>query len=458
MDVEVVETSPMERQVQVAVDANKVDAESTRALNSLGKRVKVKGFRPGKVPARELRRRYGKSVRRDVIQQLIQSSLMDALNRDDLESVIYVSPPEVVDDEGEGGFSFRFHAEVRPEVNPTGYLGIGLELEEPTAGDDEVDAEIERLRKQHAVIEPVTDRDAVAEGDSVTVSYSPIEAKEGVDFLNAEDVVLHLDEEGVEDAFKTGLIGMGVGDIKEIALDFPEDSPVAERVGATSVALNVTLHAIKRRVLPDIDEDFAEQAGDVETVDALREKIQFELQSGLDAQFKQQKRQACEEKVAELVEFELPKAFLKSRVDDEVERQFGQFRQAGIEPESLGEAFTNMVAQIGKGVERRLRLEFTLRAIAEREKLKVSDDEVKLGIDREIRQAGQHAAQVRRYFANPSSAAGLRERLLLDKTLDFLLAKATISGATPTVAETPAADLEDSAEAPADAGDSADSE
>ena len=440
MDVEIVETSPLERQVQIAVEADKVEKESMNALQTLGRRVRVKGFRPGKVPKKELKRRYGQSVRRDVIQTLIRKTLSEALSREDLESVIYVSPPEVVDDNGSGGFSFRFHAEVRPELSPKGYLGLSLDTTQEAVKDEDIDREVERLRTQNAVIEPVTDRDEAGDADSLTVSYAPKDQNADLKFLEVTDHVLHMAEENPLDGLKEGLIGMAVGDQKDVTVTFPEDSPLTERIGGTEVVLNVTLHAIKQRVLPDVDDDFAEQVAEVETVVALREKIGDELGKLRERDFENQRRQELEEKLLGLVEFDLPTNFVTSRVEDEVRRQLQQFQQAGIDPEQLGLSMTAMKAEMTESVERRIKLEFVLKAISEREKVVASDLDVKEMIEKLARGAGQNAAELRRYYANPGNTQGLRERLALDKTLDFLLTKATISSEEPSATDLPVAD------------------
>ena len=439
MDVEVIQTSPLERQIQIAVEATKVEEESTRALTALGRRVKVKGFRPGKIPVRELKRRYGKSVRRDVIQTLIRYSLGEALKRDDLESVIHVSPPEVTDDSGKGGFSFQFRAEVRPDLSPTGYLGLTVEVDDTPVSDEEVEVEIERLRKEHAVIEPVTDRDVVEAGDSVTVSYTPVNKEADLDFLSAEDQAIDLSEEGISSPFKDGIVGMSIGDVKEITLTFPEGSPAAERVGGTEAALSVTLHAIKQRVLPELDDDFASEAADTETVEALRQKIRDDLDKVRLERMAQEKGTQLEEKLCGLVEFDLPASFLESRVEDEVNRQVNQIRQAGLQPEQLGTSLTAMRAEAAEGIAKKIRLEFVLSAIADREKIKPNKADIEARIKSIADSAGPSAAQVHAFYSSPQNVEGLTERLRLDKTLDFLLAKATISSEeTPVEDVTPA--------------------
>jgi len=450
MHIEVIETGPLEREVQIAVEAEAVESESDRALMTLGRRVRVKGFRPGKVPKRELKRRYGKSVRRDAIQNLIRVKLAEALKRDDLESVIYVATPEVTDDEGAGGFSFRFNAEVRPAVDPKGYLGVKLEADPVDVAADDIDQQIEHLRERHAVISPLEERDTVAADDLVSVSYEPTSDAENLQIFKVEEQVVDLKQGlGYAEGLAEGLAGVKVGETKTIGIALTEGGPLAERVGATELEIAVTVHGLKHRVLPEVDDDFAEQAGpeDVETVDQLREKIRESLEGQKSQAREQSLRQQLQDKLLEGLEFDLPTAFLGTRVEDELHQQMRQFQQSGITPEQLGMDLADLRVKATERVDRQLRLEFVLQSIATREKVKVGDKDIDKVVEDLARASGQAASQVRKFYLDPSRRSGLEDRIRLDKTLDFLMSKATIedesASAAPADSEAPSPDEAD---------------
>ncbi|MCA9565012.1 MAG: hypothetical protein KC561_16055, partial [Myxococcales bacterium] len=179
-------------------------------------------------------------------------------------------------------------------------------------------------------------------------------------------------------------------------------------------------------VLPEIDDDFAAEAGDVETVADLKDKIRGEIEAQRERDNQGARRKELEDKLIETHEFELPQALLKSQIEEELSNQLRYFQQSGFNPEQLGMSVSSMRERLSESVERRLKLEFILRAIAEREKVDVTEADLKSQVEQVIRSAGAQAQQAARYYSQPNNLAGLRERVLLDKTLDFLLGKATI--------------------------------
>jgi trigger factor len=432
MDMEIIETAPLERQVQINVAAERVDAECKRALDTLRKRVKVKGFRPGKVPHRELQRRYGKSVRRDALQKLIRETIAGALKDDDLKSVVYVSPPEVIEDAGAGGFTYRFHAEVRPQVEPKGYLGAQIVVPEAEVDEEKIDHEIEHMRMHHATIEPVEDRDIVAADDCVTVSFKPV--SEGIPdgALEATDAFVdlthhHIPLEGISEA----LTGLKVDETSTIDVTAGPDVLIGLNLESDKVSLEVTVHAIKKRVLPDLDDDFADIAAQVATLDELRSTIRKRLTDWAEAERKRTIRTRLEEILIEKADFELPKGYLQSRVEDELKHQTRSMQKAGATMEQLGASMTELRVSVEEHVERRVRLDFVLGAIAEREKIKVTDKALEQRIEELVSSAGQGGYQVRDLYQIPGNRTALRERLELDKTLDFLASKLTILSEEP---------------------------
>jgi|GEM_PF-574816 len=437
MDVEITHTGPLERAVQIQVGEDQVTDEEQQVLRRLKSQVQVKGFRPGKVPEREIHRRYGKKVRRDVISTLIQKSLAEALDRDDLKAVLYLSPPEIVDDSGAGGFTFCFTAEVKPEAKPTGYLGLVLDVEEPSIGEKEVDQEIERLREGHATIEPVEDRKVVEKDDLVTVTYKPVE--EGAAELSAQQAVIDLSDEGIAEGFADGLIGMEVDATQTIKVGFPSGRVVAEKSGTEQVELKVTVHGIKKKTLPVLDE-LVDLVGEGDSLAQLRENIEKQLTMAAQRQFRNQRRQALENLLLSKTEFDLPPAFLDSRVEEEFGHRMREFKRAGIKPEALGVTSETIREQIRDGVERRIRMEFILSAVAEREKVEITEKELSKAIEDLSKAAGPSGAQLKKVYRSPENRSGLKERLRLDKTLDFLLSKATLASDVDQPAGTPSPD------------------
>ena len=428
MNIEVIQTSPLERDVQVQVDADAVNSECIKAYNQLKKRVRVKGFRPGKVPQRELKRRYGGSVRKDVVKTLIRTQISESLKHEDLQSVLFVSPAEVVDDSGDGGFTFRFTAEVKPEVAPTGYLGLELNVASADVDDADVEAEIEQLRQSHAVVEPIEDRKTVEAEDWVEVNYKPTSDNEALQVLAQSEQLLRLTNEMTSERFG-GLVGGEVGTTVTLTVPFDGLSNAVDGVDDDNVEMAIEVLGLKRSVLPEVDAEFAEIAGDVDTVEELRAQIVERLTKTKADEHKKQVKETLEERLLSRHEFDVPKAFVKSRAEEELNNRLQTFRRSGISPEQVGLSIDAMREDARTDIERRIRVEFVLGAIADREKLTVGQKEFDEGLDRIARSAGSAAQQVRRLYRDPANRAAFTERLRIDKTLDFLISKATISSA-----------------------------
>ncbi len=424
MDVEVIETGALEREVRVSVEPALVNAECDRALNTLRGRVRVKGFRPGKVPKKEIERRYGKSARRDALQVLMRASLGDVLAREDLKKVIFVTPPEVLDDdEQNGGFTYGFNAELRPEVTPKGYLGVALVV---VAAED-VDAQIERLRDRHATIEPVEDRTVVQAEDVVLITSTPVSDDPELSLFSYEDETVDL-RQGLPyaDGFAEGLVGHEVGETVEVTLTLPEGSPLEERVGGLSLAMRVELKGIKQRVLPELDQDFAEQVG-AESVESLRTEIEKAIRQRDEKERASSLRKQLEEALIEATPFELPTAFLNAQVEEELHQRIHRLQHQGIDLAALGLSVEALRGDVRTAVERAIRVEFILSAVAERESVEATEAEVDARVDQIAASDPRQAGQIRKYYKDAGRRNGLKARVRLDKTLDFLLAQATIS-------------------------------
>lgn len=428
MDVEVIETGALEREVRVGVEPALVSAECDRALATLRGRVKVKGFRPGKVPMKEIERRYGKGARRDALQVLMRKSLGDVLAREDLKKVIFVTPPEVIeDDEQGGGFTYGFNAELRPEVTPKGYLGVALSAADVVVAPADVDAQIERLRDRHATIEPVEDRTKVEAEDVVLISGAPVSDDPEMKIFSYEDETVDL-RQGLPyaEGFAEGLVGHEVGETVDVPLTLPEESPLEERVGGRSFTMRVELKGIKQRVLPEVDDEFAELVG-AESAAALRTEIETAIRKRDEKERTASLRKQLEDALIEATPFELPTAFLNAQVEEELHQRIHRLQHQGIDLAALGLSVEALRGDVRTAVERAIRVEFILSAVAERESVEASEGEVDARIDQIAASDPRQASQIRKYYKDPGRRSGLKARVRLDKTLDFLLAQATIS-------------------------------
>ncbi|MBN1945478.1 MAG: trigger factor [Bradymonadales bacterium] len=466
MDIDIIETSPLERQVDITLGADRVEEESVQAFARLRRRVSIPGFRPGKVPQKELVRRYGKGVRAEVVGDLMKASISEALERDDLKEVVYLTPPELVDDSGQGGFSFRFRAELAPAINPQGYLGAKLVIEGKEINEETIDRQIDLMREEAAVFEPVEDRQVVAGDDYLTVSIKPVDPA-----LQSEDLLL--DHEMIQpngqrqfEGLDEAVTGMTVGETREVTVGLTPDGRLARELGLEEVALSVQVHGIKRKVLPPVDDDLAKSVSRFETIEQLREDIRQRQLRAVQRDRKEQIRERLENLLLEKHPIELPAGYLKTRTEEYFAQQMERFQMAGLSREDLEGSRSSIHELVSETVKRRIRLEFILKAIAEREGIDVSAGEVERFLAEVARASGASGIRVQETFSDPNRRAMVEQQLRLDKTLDFLLSQTTIlteeesearpEDAEPVVGEV--AEGESGSEANSESGSEANSE
>jgi len=432
VNVQVESVGAVRRRLLVEIPAQDVSAELERAFARLSRTASVRGFRPGRVPRAVLERVAGERVRAEVFEKLVHDSFLDALRDENIDPV---GQPEIATESAEPGQPLRYRAtvEVRPEIVLGTYAG--LEVERPLHAIDEaqVDGVLDNMRHSAAVIDPITDRTVAAAGDVATVDY---EARIGQRVAGkGED---RLVEVGGDQSSEIGshLVGSEVGGRCEFDVAYPEDHSNPELAGAT-VHFDVQLKALGRRELPPLDDAFAKAYGGCEAVEEMRGKVRERLQAQAADEADAAVRNSLVGNLVAAHDIEVPEAMVRRRADgmvDEFIESLGPRRPPQSREEELR-------AQLGESVlpqaREQVKASLLLEAIAEREKLEISDAEVEEEIDRFAQQAGAAEQRVRAFYGNPRARAILRQQRLRERALDRVveLAKVRTVEAKSSVAE-----------------------
>ncbi len=270
MMVSVETTAGLERRMTIQVPAEQIESEIDSRLRRYGKTAKIKGFRPGKVPMQVVRQRYGGQVREEVLGEMIRSSFVEALGQEKLRPA---GGPRIEPSKVEQGVDLEFTAtfEVYPEIALSGHEG--MKIQRPTAeiAESDIDDMMDRLRRQRAEWVAV-DRAAV-DGDQLTVDFTGTLDGEPFSGGEGEKVPVVLGRGGMLQDFENGLLGMRVGEEKEVSVDFPDDYGAAELAGRTAI-FRVTAREVAEEKLPEIDDEFCQAFGISEGgVDRLRKEV-----------------------------------------------------------------------------------------------------------------------------------------------------------------------------------------
>jgi trigger factor len=430
---EIENLSEVKRKLLVEVQADEVTKEIDQAYKELGKKAKVKGFRPGKVPRSVLQMYYQKQVEQEVSDALVRRSLGEVLKEKDLEPVNMswpAAPPTPV-----AGQDYRFSVEL--EVTPEFALGDYLDLEvaaPAVAVDDaEVEARLEEIRQHNAMLKPPAESRPIQEGDFVVLDYQAYFAGEAVEAGKAEGTYMEVGSGKFNADFEKNLLGLMAGGESRFAADLPADfaNPL---LAGKSVEFEVKIQEVKEKVVPDLDDTFAKGlGGNFETLDALREAVREDIIKGKERERQALLENQVQDQLMARHSFELPPSLVQQEQENLFREQWERLSQYGVKPEQMDH--TKMLEAIKPMAERRARVQILLERIAAQEGLEVDDAEVDATLARIAVHSGRDVNEVRKVYQEKDLTGVLKKQLLDEKTMKLLLDKAKISDAPQTAPE-----------------------
>ena len=322
MQVSVETTSTLERRMTVGIPAEKIDSAVETKLADTAKRVRIDGFRPGKVPLREVRRRFGKAIREEVIGEIVSNSFYEAMNKESLNPAGYPSIERTKDAPGED-FEFVATFEVYPQITVQGLTSISVVRPVADISESDIDGMIERLREQRATFVDV-DR-AAANGDQVVIDF--VGTKDGEPFQggSATGSKLVLGSGQMIPGFEDGLVGATKGEERVLALTFPENYHAPELKGQ-AVQFAVTVQAVQEKQLPEVNEEFIKAFSPKDpSIENFRAEIRQNMERELKNAIKNRIKKQVMDGVLEQNEVQVPKALIDSEIDRQRQQMVQQF-------------------------------------------------------------------------------------------------------------------------------------
>lgn len=370
--------------IDASVEPADVERRLEKAATQLGRELRVPGFRKGKVPAQMVLQRVGREA---VLEQALREALPEWYERAVLEAgVATVGDPKLdvseLPEEGEA-LDFSIEVAVRPRARLGEYRGLEAGRADPEVPEEAITAELDRLRESFASLNPV-EREA-AEGDFLLIDYrGSVDGEsmdEGKSFPGGEgrDQLLELGSGSLVEGFEEALMGASAGDQREVSITFPEGYR-AEELAGKSASFEVSVREVREKRLPELDDDFAVQASEYDTLDELRSEIAEKLRAAAAQRADEQFREAAVEAAVDNAEVEIPEELARARAEEMFHRFEHQLEHRGIDPESFariqGKPREELVADVTPDAERSLRREAVLAAIADAEGIEVSDQEL----------------------------------------------------------------------------------
>lgn len=433
MKVELTDVSETKKTLTVEVPQEVVEAEVSRITQRYARAARLPGFRPGKAPVQVVRRRFREEILHDVAHDLVPRVVGDAL-RD--KGVQPVDTPKVRDLQLEEGKPLTFTAaiETAPHVEPGDLTTLNVTRPEMPVTEDDVDQALSRLRDRLARMEPVEDRSA-EHGDTVVMNLSRrrLTGPQGAD-IPAEEPEAH---EGVSaeigaaanpPGFDEQLVGVTAGTRKTFDVTFPADYEVEEMAGAR-VEYDIEVTALRRRVLPTLDDEFAKDLGEFSTLADLRGRIKDDLEQDAERERTRRMRQQLLEQLAGRLTGEVPEGMVAREVDRRVEEFARRLMDQGVDPRQAAINWDEFRGQQQEPAVATVKSVLVLDEIAKREGLEVSEEELDADISGYATRAGRTLAEVKAQLAQQDQLDQIRTGLLREKAVSHAMSRATIAGA-----------------------------
>jgi trigger factor len=417
--------SPVKKKLLVEVEPEEVLRKVEETYKSLGKTAKVPGFRPGKIPRRILERQYGSQVAEEVARDLVRDTLPMAM---DEQKTYPLTMPLVENGSVKGGEPFKYSAvlEVKPEFDLKDYTGLEVEKEIILVTEEDVEKQFEEIRKANGKVIAVEGGRAAQESDFAIVSYEGSQGGIPVNDLKADHFPIKIGSGEFHPDAEKALLGRKPGDSLRVDVKFEENHPNAKLAGK-SVELRIQLQELKEVKLPDLDDEFAKGLGaDFQDLNGLRQRIRDELTSREEKRTDRDLKRRLLRKISDKVQFDLPESLVEEEIDyglaslrENLQRMGSSFEKAGFDQQKLREEFR-------PAAEKRVKELLVLGKIAEEHGLLVDETEMEEGFARIAVGMNQDVSVVKRYYEANRMTDSFRQRLIEEKTLNFLVKGANV--------------------------------
>lgn len=425
MKASIEEITPVKKRLTVEVESEEVDRKIDEAYRELKKKARVDGFRPGKVPRNILERYFGEQVTQDVKRGLMSDTLPRAFEE---TKIFPIAMPLIENESLQAGEGYTYTAlmEVRPQFELKDYMGLEVEKESVSVGEEAVSAQLEEIRRVNSRLQPLDEDRGIQNDDCAVIEYEAFEDGEPVQGMKAENFVVRVGQDQFHPGFEKGLLGLNPGQSKEITVDFEKTHPNAQLAGK-KILFKVRVTEIKIMELPELNDDFAKNLGaDFNDLESLKNRIREDLKAREQKRVDRELKRKLLDAISAKVTFDLPESLVDSEINYAVEtvkqnlvRMGSDFSKAGLTVDKVREDFR-------PASEKRVKDLLILGEIARQNDLTLSESEIDEGFADLAKGIGQDPKVVRQYYEAKGLLEGFKDRLLEEKTLNYLVKGAKI--------------------------------
>jgi trigger factor len=424
MKAELIDISSCKKNLEIEIPQDIVDHEITHIAQEFAKKARVPGFRPGKAPVGVIKSRYRDEIVSEMMQHLLPKYFGSAIDERKLE---IVQAPHFESVDYNSGQPLRFKAvfEVYPALNITNYTDVPVQEVSSKIEDSEVDAALKKLQEDMAELAPVEEDRPVQEGDFAEISFNGTVEGSDETPVSGQKAVAEIGGRTTLKEFTENLTGARVNEEKNFTVSYREDHPEKTLAGKT-VQYAVTVDTIKRKEMPELNDEFAQRFGEYKTLDELKTKVREDLEKHKTDHAQEQMRDKILEWLEDNNEFELPESLVERQLQIRVQRLFRDLARQGINPQRLDVDWAKIREDQQQQAMRDVKGSLILEYIADKENITLSEDEIEAEIDKIATETKRPKEKVREVLTRDNGLERLQGQIRNKKTLDFLQAKARI--------------------------------
>jgi trigger factor len=402
--------------LEISVPVPDVESETSRVVADVQKRAKLPGFRPGKAPASIIRKQFAGDIRQQVLESVIPKALQKQFEADNLN---VVGTPDISDVHLHDGQPLTFKAtfEVMPEIELGDYKDVEVPYHDPEVSDEDVNKRLEELREQKAQYINVDPR-ALENGDYAVVALESTGGIEG-EPVKQDEMVLEIGGTDTFESFSENLRGLSPEESKDFAVTYPEDYGSARLAGKT-VQFHATVKGVRRKELPELNDEFAQDLGDFRTIDELREAIR----KGIFGQREHDAQETAKNKIIDALvdkhDFPVPEIFVERQIQSRVEQSLRAMAGEGMDPRKLNLDWDKIKETQRDKALREVKASLLLSKISERESIHATRDEVDKEVARHAAQKREPIAALQMKYEKDGTLGRIASHIQTEKTLNFL--------------------------------------
>jgi len=425
LKVSVEEPSAVTRSITVEVAASEVAGRFEQVLRDYRRKAVQPGFRKGKVPADVIRKLYWGDVTADVARGLIGDTFEAAVDKVAIEPI--AEPEfEITNLEEHLPFTYVAKVEVRPRFEPAGYVGIEVAGESTEVKDEELERLLEEVRQSHATVKKVEEARGLRDGDVAVITFEGTAGGAAIPGGSGKDFPVTLGSNTFPPGFEDNLIGATVGETREFTIRLPEQFGDPALAGKEAL-FTVSVSEVRERILPALDDEFAKDVGEYQGLDDLKAKMRENIRHSKQIASRNRLRDAVANRLAELNPIAVPPSMLERRKESMIADAERYLASRGMPWAEVQKTRASIREDAGPAAEKKSRVSMVLEAIAVREKIALTDEELAAEIMKIATANKLEPGEVRRRLIQNETMTGLTAALLEDKTLDWVVDQAKTS-------------------------------